>query len=168
MSIGIQVLYADHHSWLLGWLRRRLGCPHGAADVAQDTFLRILASRDALLAMREPRAFLTTTAQRLLIDRARRQTLERTYLAELAALAQQNPGFAPSPEDSLAVLQALEQISAVLEGLPPKPARAFLLYFLEGEPQPAIAAALGVSTRMVRKYLLQALLHCHAAASHPP
>ncbi len=160
---ALHVLYADHHGWLLGWLRRRLGCPHGAADVAQDTFVRILASRDALLGLREPRAYLTTTAQHLLIDRARRQALERAYLAELAALADSQPGLGPSPEDTLAALQALQQISAALDGLPPKPARAFLLHYLDGEPQDAIAASLGVSPRMVRKYLVQALLHCHTA-----
>jgi RNA polymerase sigma-70 factor (ECF subfamily) len=37
--------------------------------------VRILASRDALLGMAEPRAYLTTTARRLLVDRARRQAL---------------------------------------------------------------------------------------------
>ncbi|MDD3484875.1 sigma factor, partial [Azovibrio restrictus] len=33
-------LYRDHHGWLQGWLRRRLGNAHEAADLAQDTFLR--------------------------------------------------------------------------------------------------------------------------------
>ena len=61
----VQSLYSEHHGWLLGWLRKKLSCPHGAADVAQDTFVRIIASRDALFGMREPRAYLSTTAKRL-------------------------------------------------------------------------------------------------------
>ena len=36
----VEVLYQDHHSWLTGWLRRKLGCPQNAADLAQDTFIR--------------------------------------------------------------------------------------------------------------------------------
>ena len=37
-------LYRDHHGWLRGWLLRRLNVPAEAADLAQDTFLRLLAS----------------------------------------------------------------------------------------------------------------------------
>jgi len=37
-------LYQDHHGWLQGWLRKRLGDREHAADVAQDTFLRLLLS----------------------------------------------------------------------------------------------------------------------------
>lgn len=155
----MHVLYADHHGWLRDWLRRKIGCPQGAADVAQDTFLRILASRDALLAMREPRAYLTTTAQRLLIDRRRRERIERVYLAELAAMIGDHD-HSPSPEQVLAAVEALEQISIALHGLPAKPRQAFLLHHLDGQPHAAIAAELGVSTRMVQKYLVQALLHC--------
>ena len=49
-----------------------------------------------------------------------------------------------------------------LEGLSPRARQAFLLHYLDGEPQAVIATQLGVSTRMVHKYLVQALLHCHA------
>ena len=41
-SNTVEVLYQDHHSWLTGWLRRKLGCPQSAADLAQDTFLYVL------------------------------------------------------------------------------------------------------------------------------
>nr|WP_314630012.1 sigma-70 family RNA polymerase sigma factor [uncultured Janthinobacterium sp.] len=158
----VQSLYSDHHGWLVGWLRKKLSCPHGAADVAQDTFLRIITSRDALFGMREPRAYLSTTAKRLLLDRARRQMLERTYLAELALLADSLPG-APSPDEVIMAVQALEQIATALGGLSAKARDAFLLHYLEELPQAAVAAQLNVSTRMVQKYLVQALLACRHA-----
>ncbi|WP_049298462.1 sigma factor, partial [Pseudomonas aeruginosa] len=37
---AVSHLYQDHHGWLQGWLRRRLGCAENAADLAQDTFAR--------------------------------------------------------------------------------------------------------------------------------
>lgn len=40
----IEHLYANHHGWLRGWLRRRLGNSFDAADLAHDTFLRLLVS----------------------------------------------------------------------------------------------------------------------------
>lgn len=158
----VQSLYSEHHGWLVGWLRKKLSCPHGAADVAQDTFLRIITSRDALFGMREPRAYLSTTAKRLLLDRARRHMLERTYLAELAALADSLPG-APAPEDIIMAVQALEQIATALAGLSARARDAFLLHYLEELPQAAVAVQLNVSTRMVQKYLVQALLACRQA-----
>jgi hypothetical protein len=51
----IQSLYCAHHGWPCGWRRKKIGSGHHAAHVAQETFVRIIASRGALLAMREPR-----------------------------------------------------------------------------------------------------------------
>lgn len=152
-------LYDDHHGWLFGWLRRKLGSSENAADLAQDTFLRIVASRDTLLGVREPRAFLVTTAQRLLIDQARRKAIEVAYLRELS-LAVEQLGGVPSPEDILETVHALTQIERALDGLPARPRQAFLLHYLDGETHGFIAEQLGVSTRMIQKYLVQALLHC--------
>ncbi|MFR0690385.1 sigma factor [Enterobacterales bacterium AE_CKDN230030158-1A_HGKHYDSX7] len=59
LHAAVSELYQHHHGWLQGWLRRRLGCQEQAADLAQDTFTRLLGSRRVLEA-REPRAYLTT------------------------------------------------------------------------------------------------------------
>ena len=59
---AVSHLYQDHHGWLQGWLRRRLGCAENAADLAQDTFARLLASRRVLDA-RETHAHLTPAAK---------------------------------------------------------------------------------------------------------
>jgi RNA polymerase sigma-70 factor (ECF subfamily) len=166
LQADLASLYGEHHGWLLGWLRKRLGCAHFAADVAQDTFLRLLALGERLPALEQPRAFLTTTAKRLLLDRGRRQAVEQAYLAELEALAQQLP-HAPSPEEIMLAVQSLERIAAALEQLAPRPREAFLRHFIDGEPQGSIAAQLGVSPRMVHKYLVQALVLCDAAIGQP-
>ncbi|MFK3683162.1 sigma-70 family RNA polymerase sigma factor [Pseudomonas sp. NPDC088890] len=161
----LEVLYSEHHGWLFNWLRRKLRCSHSAADLVQDTFVRILASRDALLGMREPRAYLSTTARRLLIDKARRQQIEDAYLAELALTAQVLDGH-QSPERILLTLEALEQIAFLLEGLHPKARQAFVDYYLDELSQTQIAERLQISSRMVRKYLAQALVHCHQALDY--
>ena len=41
---SLDALYKGYHGWLLSWLRRRLDCPHNAADMAQDTFTRLLGA----------------------------------------------------------------------------------------------------------------------------
>ncbi|MFL9879624.1 sigma-70 family RNA polymerase sigma factor [Herbaspirillum rhizosphaerae] len=155
-------LYSSHHGWLYGWLRKKLGCAHNAADVTQDTFLRIIASRDALIGMQEPRAYLTTTAKRLMLDRARRQLIEQAYLSELALAAETITSY-PDPEEILLAVEALEQISNALLKVSDNARNAFLLHYLDGQTHAEVAAQLGVSTRMVQKYLVQALVKCQLA-----
>lgn len=166
MSVGeppfqreITQLYSEHHAWLCAWLRRKLGCRQNAADVAQDTFARILHARESVANIREPRAYLSTTARRLVIDQARRKQIEQAYLHELALTMDALDGF-QSPEQIHTTLEALEHIAFILEGMHVYSRQAFVLYYLEELTQQQIARQLKLSERTVRKYLIQALLHC--------
>lgn len=158
---SLSLLYSDHHGWLFGWLRRRLGCTHNAADVAHDTFARLIASREGL-GLREPRAFLATVARRLLIDRARRQRIEQAYFDELPALSDELEGF-PSAEQVACAIEALEQIARALDGLPAGPRAALLLRHLDGYSHQQIADEFEVSTKTVQAWLIKAMVHCHTA-----
>lgn len=157
---SLNSLYKGYHGWLLVWLRRRLDCPHNAADMAQDTFVRLLGA-GAYVAPREPRAFLATVARRLLVDRGRRQKLEQAYREALMLCAEQMEQ-APSPEQILFAVQTLEQLAKALETLRPRARQAFVLRHLEGLSHQQIAEQLNVSTKSVQKYLVDALLACHA------
>ncbi|RQO33536.1 RNA polymerase subunit sigma [Herminiimonas sp. KBW02] len=161
---SVKTLYSDHHGWLHGWLRRKLGCHDMAADLAHETFLKLLAGQIATAGLREPRAFLTTLASRLLIDLTRHQKIEQAYLAELA-LVMESADCAPTPESILMAIQALKQFSDVLEDMPPKVREAFVLHYIDERSQPDISKQLGVSVRMVQKYLAQALVKCHSIIS---
>ncbi len=152
----LAVWYQDHHGWLQGWFRRKLGCSHSAADLVQDTFMRVL-TREAAPGVREPRAFLATVAHGLMVNHLRRQALERAYLEELAHRPE---SVDPGPEARAIVVEALMQIDALLAGLPSRAREAFLLSQLEGLRYAEIAERLGVSLSMVKKYMLQAMTHC--------
>ena len=106
--------YADHHGWLNGWLRRQLGCSQRAADLAQDTFVRVLSKDDDMAAIREPRAYLHTIAKGLLINHWRRRQIEQAYLD---ALALQPEPVAPSPESQALIVETLLRIDAMLAQL---------------------------------------------------
>ncbi|SQG00149.1 RNA polymerase sigma-70 family protein [Paucimonas lemoignei] len=153
-------LYSDHHSWLHGWLRKKLGCSQRAADLAHDAFIRVLTLAEPQH-LKEPRAFLTTTATRLLIDGTRRRKLEHAYLEALAVNTDESA--TPSPEAIHTALQALEKIAQMLEGLPAKPREAFLLNRLDGLTYNEIAKVLGVSASMVKQYMASVLVHCYKA-----
>lgn len=158
-STLVEVLYNDHHHWLTGWLRRKLGCPESAADLAQDTFIRVLTARDAPTPI-EPRAFLTTVAKRVLFNFYRRQDLERAYLD---ALAQMPEHVAPSEEQRAIILQTLLELDQLLDGLPVQVKRAFLLAQLDGLTYAQIGAELGISIATVKRHLNKAAMRCYFA-----
>lgn len=77
-------LYSSHQGWLRDWLRKRLGCSETAADLTQDTFIRLLLKENTP-PLESPRAYLSTIAKGLMINHWQRQALEHAYLDFLAA-----------------------------------------------------------------------------------
>lgn len=93
----------------------------------------------------------------MLVNHWRRLAIERAYLE---SLAQQPERYAPSPEERALIVATLLEIDAMLQRLPGKVRDAFLMVQLEGLTYGQIATRLGVSERMVKKYMAQAMLHC--------
>ena len=153
----LQHLYRGHHGWLRGWLCHRLGCSETAADLAQDTFVRLLRRPRRFDSAEGARAYLSTVARGLCVDLWRRREVERAWLA---VLAEQPETMAPSSEHQAIVIETLCEVDALLRRLPDKVARAFLMAQLHGRTYREIAAALEVSERMVKKYMARAMLHC--------
>ncbi|MNT11536.1 putative RNA polymerase sigma factor FecI [compost metagenome] len=150
-------LYRDHRSWLEGWLKRRMGNGSDAADLSQDTFVRLLASSQRIADLQEPRAYLATVGKRLLANFYQRRSLEQAYLDALALLPED---CVPSPEQRWILLETLQALDELLDGLPGPVRRAFLLSQLEGLGYQEIAERLQVSERTIKRYMAQAYEHC--------
>lgn len=141
----------------------RLGNAADAADLAQDTFVRLLSSAPGEpLNLTAPRAYLATIANRLTINLYRRRSLEQAYLAALAEVPEE---LAPSLEHQALVLEALDEVDRVLAVLPAKARQAFLMAQLEGYTQEEIASRLGISVRSVQRHLARAFEECIVLAS---
>ena len=156
---AVHTLYEDHHSWLCGWLRKRLGCVDNAADLAQDTFLRVLTQRKAPQ-LREPRAYLSTVARSLMIDMFRRRALEQAYLETLALSPEP---VEISPETRSLIIETLMEIDRLLDGLGGRTREIFLMAQLDGLSYVEIGRRLGVSVTTVttvKKHAVRALTHC--------
>lgn len=152
----VHTLYSEHHGWLQGWLCKKLGNTFDAADLAQNTFLRLLTAPGPER-LNEPRAYLTTIARHLLINHVRRRAIEQAYLDALAAMPEQ---VEPPPEVRLMLLETLVEIDRRLGTLPAQAKQAFLLAQLEGLGHAEIAAELGISVSTVKRHLAKAAMRC--------
>ena len=153
----VESLYGEHHGWLTSWLRKRLGCPQNAADLAQDTFLRLLLKPDTG-DIRHARAYLGKIAQGLVIDQSRRRRLERIYLEHISQLPEKHM---PSAEEQVTVVDALTRIDLLLDGMKSRMRQVFLMSRLDGYTYPEIAEKLDVSLSTVEKDIAMALRHCY-------
>ena len=147
-------LFRQHHGWLLSRLQARVRNRADAQDLAAETFLRVLTGQgDAAIAtLREPRAFLTTVARRLLISFWRRRDLEQAW-REVSAWSE--PALAPSPEERAVLLETLAHVADALDGLPLKAHQTFLLSQVDGLGYQAIADELGLSQSTVRRHMTE-------------
>lgn len=153
---AIEDLYVENHLWLQKWLRSKLGCVHHAADLAQDTFVRVLGKSEAIH-IREPRSYLVTIANGLVYDFRRRERLEERYLEALLQLPEP---LQPSPETRALQLEALSALDALLDQLPAAVRRAFLLSQLSGWTHQRIAAELRLSVATVKRHIVRGLAQC--------
>lgn len=160
-TLDVGTLYASHGDWLRSWLRRHTRCSHRAADLAQDTFCRVLETKN-LAPLQEPRGYLSTLARRILIDDIRRRDIERAYLTVAAAHMGDIDHL--TPERVTEATQLLDAILQLLETLPGKTRRAFIMIRFDGLRYAEAATMLGVSDRMVKRYVAQAYAHCYALA----
>ena len=155
----VEQLYVAHHVWLRDWFRSRLGCHTQAADLAQDTFVRVLMRQEQLrqAPLHQPRAFLRVIAKGLLIDHFRQRDVERAFLALIATYPEAQQ---PSPEEQELLLETLQQLDAALDELPAAIRRVFLLSQFDGLGYAEIASQMQLSTRTVKRYMQQGFRQC--------
>ena len=155
-TVAVQHIYEQHHSWLHGWLKGKLHNACDAADVAHDTFVRILGGRHAAQIV-EPRDYLATIARGLVIDRYRRHSIEQAYRQTLAERAE---ATTISEEDKALIIETLVAVDRALAGLGARSQQIFMLSQIDGLTYQQIALQLKVSLTTVKKHMIRAMTHC--------
>ncbi|MBN9472799.1 MAG: hypothetical protein ABS43_10060 [Bordetella sp. SCN 67-23] len=156
----VRGIYLGHRPWLLERLQRRLRNHAQAEDLTSEAFVQVVAHPDPG-AIKEPRAFLTTIAKRLLFHFWRRQELEQAYLQSVAALPADT---LPSAEDVALMLEALARVDRLLDGMTVTAKAAFLHSQVDGMTYIEIARRLEISQMSVRRYVAEGLRRCMAGA----
>jgi RNA polymerase sigma-70 factor (ECF subfamily) len=156
--LSVRELIARYHNVLLSHLRQRLRIADDAADVAQETYIRMLqyeGSRE----VRSPSSLLFRVAINIANDLGRSE--QARHAADHCGVdgLEIESGLA-GPEREVAAAQDLEQLYRVIEQLPPKCKQVFLLSRVQNMTYPEIACHCGISVKMVEKHISRALNEC--------
>lgn len=152
-------LFVEHNQELLRFLRTRLESRQEAEEVAQESYARLLRlDQPAVLGFL--RAYLFKTAANLAIDRLRHRATLRG--AEPKLEVSYGLRTEPNPEDVAGAEQEADLAGRYLAELPLACQRAFVLYRVHELSLSEVAAEMGVSERMIRYYVVQAMAHCRA------
>jgi len=144
---------------LVRYLTKKVRNDEDANDLAQEAFLRMHKFQQSRR-LDNARAFLYKTANNLVVDQLRRARVHDKYL-NFEMLPEQsdeeNDKCVPSAERTVSAEQELDQLYKVVDQMPEKVRRAFLLHRGKDLSYPEIAIEMYVSTSMVEKYIIQAL-----------
>ncbi len=162
---GLLASFQEHYDELLQFLTRRMNDRQRAADVAQETYLKLVKIEQQALPVLHARSFIFRVAGNLAIDTLRREQRQESNLGDSDAAAQMACP-APAPEAALLARERLEILDEALLQLSDNARQALLLNRVEGLTQAQIAQRLGVSESMVAKYIGQALRHCRDWLKH--
>lgn len=157
-ELGLEEIYLRHHAALHRFLTRLLRCEDAAAEVAQDSYLRLLRLAPQA-GLDNPRAYLFQVAANVARDRLARERRHGLVLQE-AALSEPPSCPGSGTEAEAIARDRLRILSAAVDELPPRCREVFLMSRLDGLGNGEIAGRLGISRNMVEKHIIKAMLHC--------
>lgn len=160
-SADIERLYREHQPMLVRWLARLVRCEDTAADLAQESYLRVAGTAGEQV-ITHPRAFLFRTARNLAFDHLRKMKT-RSGSAQPLEEAMDLPSPLPSAETALLDRQRIALFRQTLETLPARCREVFLLHRIHHCTYTVIANRLGISESAVEKHIMRALKHCRTA-----
>lgn len=152
-------LFAEHKKALEAFVARRTGNAQVAADLTQESFLR-LARLPADKKIDNLPAFLFTIASNLVRDH-QRQMMRRERL-DAGEPGDDLPCTTPGAEEQLSALQEQALMQGAIQALPEATRDIFLLYHVDECSYREIGERLKISPRSVEYQLRRALIDCRA------
>jgi RNA polymerase sigma-70 factor (ECF subfamily) len=153
-------LFASNHLALHGFLRRRVMHAWDVQDLAQETYMRMLGIDEKRAeSIADPRAYLFTVASNLVKEHAMLQK-RRALDVDIAHLLPDLESPQGSAEDATERELRSRRLSEVLDRLPSRCKAVLLMQHRDGMSYEEIAKHFGVSSHMVKKYVVRALMLC--------
>lgn len=155
---AVSELFREHNRTLVRFLEARLRDEQEAREVAQEAYVRLL-ELERTGAVSFLRAYLFRIALNIAIDRIRsrntQQRIRETVLGPVEDLIEQ--AFV---ENHVFAADEMKVLWSSLDELPSIYRQAFVMSRLENLSTAEIARRLTKSDRMVRRYIVHALIYC--------
>lgn len=159
MAWDIHDLFKRHAQGIIRSLRRRGWTIDAAADITQDTFLRVIASPPSEnLSSYNPKAYLYQVSRNISTDLHRRERLGRIVDLDCEEF-QEIADPAPTAETVVYHRQKLALVEQALSELPERTRRAFELHRLGELTIAEIARELGLSNTRTWTLIREAYRH---------
>ncbi|MDA8448007.1 sigma-70 family RNA polymerase sigma factor [Paracidovorax valerianellae] len=158
-------MFVRYYRELLRFLQGSVKDREMAADLAQESYARVLALEQSGERIAEPRALLYRTARNLVIDQHRRHAVRGQHAPldddafEHATQSLAAPD-AFEPEAAAMSSQTVSALLAAIGALPLRCREAFILYKFDGLTQAEIARQMGISTTMVERHIQRGMQAC--------
>ena len=156
---NVDAFVREHQAELLNFFRGRVTRSQDAADLAQESWSRMMHYR--LDTVASARGLLFTIARNVLKNHWRwsalRQIEQSTDFTALEVSSE-----SPGPERHLQAAIDLQALEAAVIALPLKCRTVFLLSRIEGLSNAQVAHRCGISVKMVEKHLAKAIVACRA------
>jgi RNA polymerase sigma-70 factor (ECF subfamily) len=157
-------IYRARRTALERYVRRFLGNPEEAADVAQEAFLKVYAAE---VGHQTPvsEALLFTAARNLALSELRKRTARATdAMGDMSELGVEAIGS--NPEAIASNRQMITAVEAAMKNMSPRCLEVFRLRKLDGLSHLEISQSLGISTKSIERHITHALQLCHEALLH--
>ncbi|WKJ90295.1 RNA polymerase sigma factor [Methylomonas montana] len=146
--------FLSHQHELLQFLTYKVSCAETAADLIQETYLRV-ARHPGDGEIVNLRAFVFRIADNLALDHLRSMT--RRDKRDGGSLSEEIVCQQAEPDRILAGQQQMELFENFIYALPPQCRTVFLLCRVDGKSYSEIAAELNISPRTVESHMHKAL-----------
>ena len=151
--VGSHVL--PHEAVVRAWLKRWTGRDQDIDDVIQEAYCR-LAAMDDVTHVGNGRAYLFQTTRNIVLEQARRSKIIRIdNVSDLGSLSIVDE--APPMDRVVAGARELQRVERLIEKLPLKCRRVFILRRIHGVSQREIARMLGMTQGAVEKQAARGL-----------
>ena len=142
-------LYLSHFGLLRSFLEARTRCRETAAELAQETFIRMMGLSEQ---PQNPVGYAYQVARNLAVDHGRQGAVRQCAESDEAML-EAIPDTQADAESIVYQGQRLRLIEAAIAELPPQCRRTFVLHRFGNMTQIEVSKELGISRQMVERHV---------------
>jgi RNA polymerase sigma factor (sigma-70 family) len=156
-SISIESLYSSYYYELYHYCNRRINTDD-AEELMQELYLKLLSL--PLDEIKQPRSYLYSLLNNMLIDLARKQKVRNYNICLESFIPEEIESCLPTPEVQLIGEQQLNALNSAINDLPAEQQDLLILSRLQGLSLKQIAKNKKRSLSWVEKSMAHALLYC--------